>query len=201
MSYTVKQLATLSGVSPRTLRFYDEIGLLKPGSYGENNYRYYGEEQLLLLQQILFFRELGFPLKEIQGFMNDPSFDKLDTLATHKISLQENLEKTKALIKTINKTVAHLKGEEIMNTTNLYDSFSEKIKNAADEHALEMKHNRVDNGLSKKDEIIIEQATEKAKTWSPSDFAKHLLLGDELFKELVENIEKKYAPESDETQF
>jgi DNA-binding transcriptional MerR regulator len=59
MQYTVNKLAKLSGVSPRTLRFYDEIDLLKPSFYGDNQYRYYEEEQLLMLQQILFFRELG----------------------------------------------------------------------------------------------------------------------------------------------
>lgn len=62
MRYTVNKLAKLSGVSPRTLRFYDKIDLLKPAFYGDNQYRYYEEEQLLMLQQILFFRELGFPL-------------------------------------------------------------------------------------------------------------------------------------------
>jgi DNA-binding transcriptional MerR regulator len=66
MAYTINQLAKLSGVSTRTLRFYDEISLLVPAFYGENQYRYYKEEQLLMLQQILFFRELGFPLNDIQ---------------------------------------------------------------------------------------------------------------------------------------
>jgi DNA-binding transcriptional MerR regulator len=66
MAYTVNKLAKLSGVSVRTLHFYDEIGLLEPAYYGDNNYRYYEEEQLLMLQQILFFRELGFPLIDIQ---------------------------------------------------------------------------------------------------------------------------------------
>ena len=65
MAYTVKELAQLSGVSVRTLHFYDEIGLLKPARVGENQYRYYEEEQLLALQQILFFRELGFELKKV----------------------------------------------------------------------------------------------------------------------------------------
>ncbi len=66
MSYTVKKLSKLSGISIRTLRFYDRIGLLRPAFYGENNYRYYEEEQILMLQQILFYRELGFPLSDIQ---------------------------------------------------------------------------------------------------------------------------------------
>jgi len=57
--HTVKQVAKLSGVSVRALRFYDEIGLLKPAFYGDNGYRYYEKEQLLSLQQILFYREQG----------------------------------------------------------------------------------------------------------------------------------------------
>ena len=65
MPYTIKKLAVISGVSARTLRFYDETGLLKPALRGNNQYRYYEEEQLLMLQQILFFRELGFPLGDI----------------------------------------------------------------------------------------------------------------------------------------
>ena len=107
MSYTVKQLAKLSGISPRALRFYDEIDLLKPAYYGENHYRHYEEEQLLMLQQILFYRELGFPLSEIQVFMSSPSFDKVETLVAHKATLKNSLEKTKILIKTIDKTVSH----------------------------------------------------------------------------------------------
>ena len=70
MKYTVNKLAKISGVSSRTLRFYDEIDLLKPAFYGDNQYRYYEEEQLLMLQQILFFRELGFPLNDIQRIIS-----------------------------------------------------------------------------------------------------------------------------------
>lgn len=66
MVYTIKQLADISGVSSRTLRFYDEINLLNPAYIDTNNYRYYEEEQLLILQQILFYRELDFSLKDIQ---------------------------------------------------------------------------------------------------------------------------------------
>ena len=68
MAYTVKELAELSGVSVRTLHFYDEVGLLKPVYVGENSYRYYEREQLLLLQQILFFRELT----EVATFTRNP---------------------------------------------------------------------------------------------------------------------------------
>src|SRR3990167_2420836 len=101
MPYTVKKLAGISGVSPRTLRFYDEIGLLKPAFYGDNQYRYYEEEQLLMLQQILFFRELGMPLSDIRRILSSDDFDKIESLKTHKSILQSGLERTETLIKTM----------------------------------------------------------------------------------------------------
>ena len=84
MAYTVKKLAEVSGVSVRTLHFYDEIGLLAPAYVGDNGYRYYEEEQLLMLQQILFFREIGFELKQRRDVLNQSDFDKLQALKTHR---------------------------------------------------------------------------------------------------------------------
>jgi DNA-binding transcriptional MerR regulator len=108
MPYTVKKLAKLSGVSVRTLHYYDEIGLLKPAYYSESGYRCYEEEQLLMLQQILFFRELDIPLKEIRKIVKKSDFDKVGTLNTHKKTLLKNLDRTTKLIKTIDKTIMHL---------------------------------------------------------------------------------------------
>ena len=76
MDYTVKELAQISGISIRPLHWYDEVGLLKPAYHGSNGYRYYEEEQLLILQQILFFRELGFELKKIRKVLGRGDFDK-----------------------------------------------------------------------------------------------------------------------------
>ena len=75
--YTVKQVAKLSGVSVRTLHHYDEIGLLEPAAVGGNGYRYYGREELLRLQQILFHRELGIPLDQIGRLLDAPGFDRI----------------------------------------------------------------------------------------------------------------------------
>src|SRR3990167_11157036 len=98
MAYTVKKIAKISGISIRTLRFYDEIGLLKPAYYGDNNYRYYEDEQLLMLQQILFYRELNFPLNDIQRIISNDDFNKIDSLISHKQVLAQNLDRTKKLI-------------------------------------------------------------------------------------------------------
>ncbi len=93
MGYTVKKLSELSGVTVRTLHFYEEISLLKPAYYGSNGYRYYEEEQLLQLQQILFFKELGFTLKQIQKVVGKSDFDQLAALYSHKKALSQEWEK------------------------------------------------------------------------------------------------------------
>ena len=80
MTYTIKEIAGLAGVTTRTIRYYDEIGLLSPADTGGNGYRYYDQGSLLQLQQILFFRELDVPLKDIQLFMSRPDFNLLGAL-------------------------------------------------------------------------------------------------------------------------
>jgi len=127
MSYTVNELAKLSGVSIRTLRYYDSIGLLKPAYYGDNHYRYYEEEQLLILQQILFYRELSFSLTDIQRIICSDDFNKIDALISHKQVLAQNLDRTKKLIKTIDQTIAHLKGKINMANEELFTGFAHKF--------------------------------------------------------------------------
>src|ERR1700686_1785965 len=86
MGYTVKKMSELSGVTVRTLHFYEEADLLKPAYYGSNGYRYYEEKELLQLQQILFFKELGFSLKQIQKVLGPDDFDQLSALYSHRKS-------------------------------------------------------------------------------------------------------------------
>src|ERR1044071_3279070 len=113
MAYTVKQVAAMSGVSVRALHFYDETGLLKPAYLGANGYRFYEEPQLLRLQQILFYRELGFELKQIKRILGRADFEIAAALRSHRKVLQKNLSQTCTLIETIDKTIQHLKGKKM----------------------------------------------------------------------------------------
>ena len=124
--FTVKQLSKMAGVTPRTLHHYDDIGLLKPSHVGDNGYRYYGEEALLKLQQILFYRELEFPLEDIKHIMGRRDFDVLSALETHKESLSRQMERTKRLLVTVDNTINHLKGEKTMSQSDLFEGFSEE---------------------------------------------------------------------------
>ncbi|MBI2947673.1 MAG: MerR family transcriptional regulator, partial [Verrucomicrobia bacterium] len=120
MAYTVKKVAAMSGVSVRTLHFYDEVGLLKPAYLGANGYRYYEEPQLLTLQQVLFYRKLGFELKQIKKILSRPDFDKVTALESHRKVLRKNLADTRRLIQTIDKTIEHLKGTKKMKGKELF---------------------------------------------------------------------------------
>src|SRR5436190_11607220 len=124
--YTVKQLARLSGVSVRTLHHYDEIGLLKPASVGANGYRYYGREELLRLQQILFHRELGFSLEEIGKVLDAADFDRVAALRRHRERLEADAKRYRQLVKTIDQTLAALKGDETMDDKEMYRGFDPK---------------------------------------------------------------------------
>lgn len=125
MSYTVKQLADLAGVSPRTLHYYDQIGLLSPSSYGDNGYRRYDDEAVLRLQQILFFRELDFSLAELKAIIDGPAFDRLHALQSHRRALEGRIGRLNELIRTIDQTVLHLKGTITMEPTDMFAGFDE----------------------------------------------------------------------------
>ncbi len=124
MDYTVKQVAGISGVSVRTLHFYDETGLLKPARQGANGYRFYQEPQLLTLQQILFYRELGFELKQIKEILGRADFEKAAALQSHRKVLQKNLARMRTLIETIENNDEHLKGTKKMKNEEMFLGFS-----------------------------------------------------------------------------
>jgi MerR family transcriptional regulator, thiopeptide resistance regulator len=124
--YTVSEVAKLSGVSVRTLHHYDEIGLLKPDSVGANGYRYYGRDELLRLQQILFHRELGFALSEIARILDDPGFDRPRALRAHRETLQAESRRYRRLVKTVDETLAELEGDQAMKETAMFKGFDPK---------------------------------------------------------------------------
>ncbi len=127
-AYTVRQLARMAGVSVRTLHHYDQIGLLKPPARTEAGYRLYGENDLLRLQQILFFRELDLPLAEIKAILDRPGFDQVEALRDHRRMLGERAERLARLLRTVDRTIAKLTGEDNMPITDeeLYEGFSPK---------------------------------------------------------------------------
>ncbi|KXY89795.1 MULTISPECIES: MerR family transcriptional regulator [Bacillus cereus group] len=123
MAMKVKEVANLVGISVRTLHHYDEIGLLTPDETTESGYRLYSNENLETLQQILFFKELGFPLKKIKEIIMSPSFDREEALKLHKKMLLEKRARLDKVIATIDKTIQHTKGEIEMTNKEKFEGF------------------------------------------------------------------------------
>lgn len=123
-TYTVNQLASLTGISIKTLHLYDKLGLLKPAIRTESRYRLYQEKELLRLQQILFYKELDFPLKEIIRILDDPDFNLIRALEGHKKLLQLKKARIHKLLKTVDNTIYSLKNNMMLNMDELYDGLS-----------------------------------------------------------------------------
>jgi DNA-binding transcriptional MerR regulator len=136
--FTVKQLSRLAGVTPRTLHYYDEIGLLKPSQVGDNGYRYYGEEAMVRLQQILLYRELDMPLENIKTLMGRRDFDVLSALESHKSELHKRAARMERLIATVDLTILHLKGKQTMSQKQYFEGFSDEQQAAYEKEAMQM---------------------------------------------------------------
>jgi DNA-binding transcriptional MerR regulator len=192
MAYTVKKLAGMSGVSTRTLHFYDEVGLLKPAYHGANGYRFYEEPQLLTLQQILFYRELGFELKQIKEILRRSDFDKVAALESHRKVLRKNLAKTRQLIVTIEKTIEHLKGTKKMKSKELFAGFSPE-QQARHENYLIARF-----GDGTKD--VIAKSKQKVKNWTKTDWEKSAGTFDGVCKDLIKMMGRDLLPDSSAVQ-
>lgn len=127
MEYTVQKLSRLSGVTTRTLRYYDELGLLKPARINSSGYRIYGKEEVALLQQILFFRELGFPLETIRDILTAPGFSASVALCSHRAKLLEKRNQLDTLITNVEKTIALTEGRIAMTDTEKFEGFKQKL--------------------------------------------------------------------------
>ncbi|NPV56089.1 MAG: MerR family transcriptional regulator [Anaerolineae bacterium] len=134
---TVKQLARLAGVTPRTLRHYDQIGLLPPTRVGENGYRYYGEDAVLRLQQILLYRELDLPLEQIRELLDHPGFDARRALESHRDELRRRVGRLQRLIDTVEQTIRYMKGEITMSQKQLFEPLSEEQRAAYEQEAMQ----------------------------------------------------------------
>ncbi len=126
MEYTIQKLCQLAGVSSRTLRYYDEIGLLKPARINSSGYRIYGAAEVDRLQQILFFRALDFSLESILALMNAPSFDRHRALENHLSQLEDKRKQLDQLIQTVNNTIRSIEGGTPMSDKEKFEGLKKQ---------------------------------------------------------------------------
>lgn len=127
MEYTVQKLSKLAGISTRTLRYYDEIGILKPARINSSGYRIYGQKEVDKLQQILFYRELGVSLENIKNIVTSPSFDGVAALREHRQQLLEKRKQLDLLIANVEKTIAFTEGRIEMSDKEKFEGFKQKL--------------------------------------------------------------------------
>jgi len=127
MEYTINKLAKLAGISTRTLRWYDECGLLKPRRVSSNGYRVYGQDEIDRLQQILFYKELGVELSEIGRILAAKDFDGLAALQSHHAALCAKREQLNRLVENVEKSIQAMKGEIEMSDHEKFEGFKQKL--------------------------------------------------------------------------
>lgn len=178
----VKEVADLVGISVRTLHHYDEIGLLIPEQTTEAGYRVYSDENLETLQQILFFKELGFPLKKIKEIMSSPSYERQEALELQYKMLHEKKRRLEKMIQTIEKTIQHSKGDLHMSNQEKFAGF-------------DFSHNPYEQEARKRwGDKAVDEANEKAKGMTSFD--------QETFNEIYLNLAaiRHLSPNSKEAQ-
>ncbi len=180
--FTVKQLSKLASVTPRTLRHYDAIDLLKPSQIGKNGYRYYDEDSLLRLQQILFYRELDLRLEDIKKIVSRRDFDVMGALESHKAALRNQVARLNKLIRTVDETMEYLKGEKQMSSKDLFYGFSEEEQ---EKYALEAKQ------LYNPDTVIA--SNKKWKSYSAAEKERIITEGNAIYTDLVAAIARGVA--------
>jgi DNA-binding transcriptional MerR regulator len=127
MEYTIQKLAQIAGISTRTLRYYDEIGILKPARINSSGYRIYGQAEVDRLQQILFYRELGVSLDHIKDIITAPAFDSAQALKEHREKLLEKRNQLDELIANVEKTIALTEGRTSMSNKEKFKGFKKKM--------------------------------------------------------------------------
>ncbi|MGD6873894.1 MerR family transcriptional regulator [Sutcliffiella horikoshii] len=179
MEYTVQKLAKLAGVTGRTLRYYDEIGILKPARISASGYRIYGQAEVDKLQQILFYRELELDLESIQKIINAPSFNEVEALKEHRDKLLTKQKRLAGLIESVDRTLAAKEGSITMSDKEKFEAFKQ---NMIDEN--EAKYGKEVRG--KYGNETIDKSNAKLKGMSKAQYEQGEKLGEEVLNVLNE---------------
>ncbi|MGE5553730.1 MAG: MerR family transcriptional regulator [Betaproteobacteria bacterium] len=178
MEYTVQRLAAMAGVSPRTLRHYDEIGLLKPARTTSSGYRIYGRAEVDRLQQILFYRELGVGLDTIKEAMTAPSFDAAKALREHRDRLLDKKAQLELLIANVNKTIDAYEGRMTMTDQEKFEGFKRQLVEESErKYGAEVR--------AKYGDQVVDRANQRLLDMTPQQHEEVTRLGEQVMETLA----------------
>lgn len=191
--YSIGELAELAGVSARTLRYYDREGILKPSFVNGSGYRFYGEKEVALLQQILFYRERGLDLSSIRRILYEEDFDVMEALEEHLYALEEQKKRTDALIRMVRCSILSMKGEYKMSDGEKFEAFKENvIKKHEEMYGAEVREKYGDEE--------VDEAQRKILNMTEEDYERFQNLGKEIRLRLKEAVLAGIKPESEEAE-
>ena len=179
----MQKLGTLAGISTRTLRYYDEFGILKPARINSSGYRIYGQAEVDRLQQILFYRELGLDLLSIKEIVTAPSFDGTKALQEHHNKLLEKREQLNLLIANVEKTIASTEGRIIMSNKEKFEGFKQKLVDDNEEKFGE-------EVRKKYGDRTVDQSNLQLKNMTEDQYADTQRIEEEMFESLVDAMEE-----------
>ena len=163
--YTIKQVSQWTGLTPKALRLYDRMGLASPSDRSPAGYRLYCDEDLALLQQVLFYRELGFPLKEIKGLLAVPGFGRLEALRGQRQLFQQRIDRMKGIEALIDQTINAIEEDRAMNQAALFNRLDpEEIRRQQQQYADEVRR--------KYDPELVEESYRRTGQYSKEEFAQ-----------------------------
>jgi DNA-binding transcriptional MerR regulator len=192
MTHRVKQVADMAGISVRTLHHYDHIGLLRPGSVSSAGYRLYTDRDLEILQQILFFKELGFSLQRTKEIICSPDFDRHKALKLHRDLLAKKRERLDQLIKAVDKTMKTFKGGEEMNNEDRLKAFDmSEIEKHQEKYAEEARRKWGHTDAYK-------ESQKKTAKYSKEDWARLMMRQEEVFATIASLMDR--SPDDPEVQ-
>ncbi|MGD9569548.1 MAG: MerR family transcriptional regulator [Sedimentibacter sp.] len=179
MEYTIKKFSALAGVSTRALRYYDEIEILKPARINSSGYRIYGEKEVDLLQQIMFYRELGLDLDSIKEIISSPNFDERNALKQHYKELLARRQQLDALIHNVEKTIFSKEGSIKMSDKEKFEGFKKKLVDDNEkQYGEEIRQKYGEN--------VVKKSNEQFRNMTEEQYNELQELGNEVLKTLKE---------------
>ena len=191
MEYSIQELSRLSGVTTRTLRWYDQIGLLKPSRVAESGYRYYGGAEVDRLQDILYYRALGVELARIKECLDNPSFDRLAALQSHLAALEAERKRLEQLIRSVKDTIGAEERKEIMSDQQKFEAFKGRtIAHNEEVYGAEIRARYGDQEVDETYAAVMNLTREQYQEWTD--------LGREIQGRLEAAVRESVSPEGQE---
>ncbi len=191
MEYTIQGLSKLAGVSARTLRYYDEIDLLKPCRINSSGYRIYGSKEVNMLQQILFYKELGLELLQIKKILYQKDFNRLEALTGHLKALKEKQTRVDLLIKNVTKTILEEEGKRKMSDQEKFEGLKHKL----------IKENEKSYGKEIREkfgEDVVKESNAKLLSITQKEYGDMEALGKTIREALEKAVINHVLPDSEE---